>query len=121
MQIWNKNFFTSLDYVKLTWSLSADGTVLESGALNLPEMESSKKYSINLMSGPWASRWREAEANEVFLDITASLSAPTRWADAGHLLASEQIELPVCRPAKRQVLILVPVSSWCPYTRSSLF
>lgn len=106
MQIWNKNFFTSLDYVKFTWSLSADGAVLESGTLDLPAIEPSKKHSMKLKSGPWASRWQASEASEVFLDITASLFAPTRWADAGHLLASEQMELPVCKPAKRQVLIL---------------
>ncbi|KAG0622115.1 hypothetical protein M758_3G073200 [Ceratodon purpureus] len=104
IEIWNKNFFTSLDYVKFTWSLSADGAVLERGIIDVPAIEPSKKHRIKLNSGPWASRWQQTEANEVFLDITASLSEPTRWADAGHLQASEQIELPACKPAQRQLL-----------------
>jgi beta-galactosidase len=114
VQIWNKNFFTPLDYVKFTWSLSGDGAVLERGTLDLPAIEPSKKYCVELKSGPWASRWQESEASEVFLDITANLSVPTRWADAGHLLASEQLKLPVCKPAQRQVPILVPISLRCP-------
>ncbi|XP_024380788.1 uncharacterized protein [Physcomitrium patens] len=104
IEIWNKHFFTPLDYVKFSWSLSADGSVLESGTLDLPAIEPTKKHYLKLNSGPWASRWKEAEANEIFLDITAYLSAPTRWADAGHVLASEQMELPVSKHAQRQVL-----------------
>lgn len=104
--------------MKFSWSLSADGSVLESGTLDLPAIEPTKKHYLKLNSGPWASRWKEAEANEIFLDITAYLSAPTRWADAGHVLASEQMELPVSKHAQRQVFIFFLVLLW--HTRVNL-
>lgn len=103
MQIWNKNFFTSLDYAYFTWSLSADGSVLETGTLQLPPLAPTSKHSMKLESGPWASKWQDSIGREIFLDIVAYLSAPSRWADAGHVLASQQILLPVSKPSEPEV------------------
>lgn len=103
MQIWNKNFFTPLDYVCFTWSLSADGSVLETGTLQLPPLAPTAKHTMKLESGSWASKWKNSIGREIFLDIVAYLSAPSRWADAGHILASQQILLPVFKPSEPEV------------------
>lgn len=94
IEIYNKNFFDTTENLEIGWSLSGDGKVLGTGLMDLPPLEPQNKYTILLQSCPWYSHWVNSSTMEGFIIITAKLIHPTRWADAGHLVASEQLSLP---------------------------
>ncbi|KAF9591655.1 hypothetical protein IFM89_005236 [Coptis chinensis] len=93
-QITNKNFFDTTKDVEFSWSLHGDGNCLGSGLLSVPELAPQSSYNMEWKSSPPHSFWASSSASEVFLTVTAKQLNSTRWAEAGHLLASTQVQLP---------------------------
>ncbi|OAE24902.1 hypothetical protein AXG93_2931s1450 [Marchantia polymorpha subsp. ruderalis] len=98
VQIWNKQFFTSLDDVEFSWALYADGSLIGSGPLDLPILGPREKHLIPSESEPWYKLWKSSSGHELFLTITGRLSSTNSWADKGHFVASQQLSLPPALP-----------------------
>ncbi|KAI7729494.1 hypothetical protein M8C21_024494 [Ambrosia artemisiifolia] len=93
-KITNTNFFQTTKGIEFSWVIEGDGCKIESGILSLPALDPQNSYDIKLEASPWYSSWASSSAAETFLSIAASLSKPTRWLQSGHVVASQQIELP---------------------------
>lgn len=106
MQVWNRNFFTTSENVEFSWALSSDGVVQDSGPLSIPTLSPGMKHHFPLKEGPWSLQWEKCYSSDQFLVLTAKLCRPTRWADAGHVLASQQFNLPILKPLKQEVILI---------------
>lgn len=94
LKITNKNFFDTTHAVEFSWTLHGDGNKLGSGILSVPPIEPQSSYDIEWESSPPHSLWAPSSASEAFLTVTATLLSTTRWTEAGHVLATVQIQLP---------------------------
>ena len=90
--------------------MHGDGSELGSGILSLPIIGPQKSYDMNWEAGPWYNPWCTSDATESFLTITVKLLSSTRWAEAGHIVSSAQIELPVKRNIVPHVGVLAVIS-----------
>ena len=93
-QIENGHFFETTEALDFSWVLHGDGCILGSGSLNVPTLAPQTSQLINMESSPWFALWSACAAKEVFLSVTVKQRHETRWAKAGHLLASAQLCLP---------------------------
>ena len=88
IEIENKYAFTNLNEFDITWEVIKDGVKSESGTIPSINLEPDEKlpvvipYDKNLEIG-----------KEYFLNVYFSLKNKTRWADKGHVVASEQFAL----------------------------
>ncbi|KAL4203703.1 hypothetical protein AMTRI_Chr01g129290 [Amborella trichopoda] len=96
-KIFNSQYFETTDNIEFSWLLVGDGKCLGSGMLSVPLLKPLDSHEIELKSSPWYSLWESSPAAEIYLTMTAKLTQPTRWAEAGHVLSSRQI----CKPVKR--------------------
>lgn len=104
IKITNTNFYQTTQDLEFNWVIEGDGCKLESGILHLPILDPQSSYDIKWDSGPWYPSWTSSSAAETFLTITASLSQPTRWLQSGHVISSQQLELPL----KKEFISHVP-------------
>lgn len=93
-QIENGHFFETTEALDFSWVLHGDGCILGSGPLNVPTLAPQTSQLINMESSPWFNLWSACAAKEVFLSVNVKQRHETRWAKAGHLLASAQLCLP---------------------------
>jgi len=99
VEVHNKYDFLDLSFFELTWELSGDGAVIQSG--NLPKLSLPPKSSRQI-----AVPFRKPElipGTEYRLKLKFALSGNTLWADAGHVVAWEQFKVPFDVP-KQKVL-----------------
>ncbi|KAL8246647.1 hypothetical protein R6Q59_007863 [Mikania micrantha] len=94
-KITNTNFFQTTEDLEFNWVIEGDGCKIKSGILTLPTLDSQSSYDIKWESSPWYPSWASSSATETFLTVTATLSKPTRWLQSGHIVSSQQIELPL--------------------------
>ena len=94
IRVRNEHDFTALGAAGLRgkWTLLADGQPVASGALPADALKNlvpgaSRDLAISLGALP-------AEAREFHLNVAFALVRDTPWADAGHIVASEQLALP---------------------------
>jgi beta-galactosidase len=85
----NRHSFTNLSELACTWTLQADGEALQSGELAL-DIAPLKSAVVRV---PFQKPALEA-GREYRLLITFSLLQATAWAEKGHEVAWEQLELP---------------------------
>ncbi|PIA48132.1 hypothetical protein AQUCO_01400605v1 [Aquilegia coerulea] len=97
LKILNKNFFETTQGVEFSWIVHGDGQCLGSGVLSVPAIEPQSSHNIEWESSPPHTAWKSSSASELYLTVIAKLLNSTRWADAGHVLASTQVQLPVER------------------------
>nr|XP_043631574.1 beta-galactosidase [Erigeron canadensis] len=95
IKITNTNFFQTTQALEFNWLIEGDGCKLGSGILKLPTLDPQSNYDIKCESGPWYPSWASSSAVETFLTITAYLSQSTRWLQSGHVISSQQFELPM--------------------------
>lgn len=83
----NRLLFSSLaGLVHLTWELDRDGTIIDSGVLELNE---STTYHLPL-SVP--------DSGRVYLKLSSLLARPFRGLPAGHVLGTEELPIPTANP-----------------------
>ena len=101
VNITNKYSFINLDKFDISWSLAADGKIIQSGmlgTLNLPPGQSATlrvPYSIPEIV-PGAEYW---------LKIEFKLREDALWAKKGHVIAFQQMAIPVTPLAKTAIAI----------------
>jgi beta-galactosidase len=106
IRIRNEHDFTSLDAAGLraTWTLLADGQPVAEGVLPAAALKSlapgaSREVALALGALP-------AEAREFHLNVSFALARATAWAEAGHVIAAEQLTLPAPRSANHKSSII---------------
>ena len=89
ISIENGNLFINLNQYELSWELMCNGKQVQNGTLGSVDIASgaSKEitvpYSVNSSNG------------EYFINLYFTLKKDEIWADAGHIVASEQLRLPI--------------------------
>ena len=106
VRIGNKYFFTNLDRFELRWALSEDGKVIDRGSVACPSVEPGENQIITLP----VRRPRLAAAAEYRLRLSLHMKERTPYADAGHEVAWQQLEMPWVAPA-RPVMRLADMAS----------
>lgn len=79
--------------VTINWSVVADGTAVATGTLDVPAIEAGTSATVDLPSAASAAPLPGDAKDAVTLDFSVVLAADTVWADAGHEVAHDQIEL----------------------------
>lgn len=103
----NWNDFTALaDWLVGTWRITADGRVVQSGALDLDGIGPRTTRLVRVPVAPFEPQ----PGTEYFLDLAFTLRATTAWAEAGHEVAWEQFKLPVFKPATAAAAPAAPVA-----------
>jgi beta-galactosidase len=99
VRIRNKYDFISLDFLDISWELTADGKTIQKG--DLPRMDLKPGASQNI-SLPF-SKPKPEPGVEYKIKIDFSLAEDQLWADKGYLLAWDQIDIPLDSPPLPQV------------------
>lgn len=89
VEVWNRNVFLNTDHWNMTWQLFEDDKVLQEGVLK-PSVEPSSRKSVKI---PF-SKPQIVPGREYRLKINTTLKNDEIWADAGHVVAWDQLELP---------------------------
>lgn len=97
-QITNTHFYETTEGLEYMWSAHGDGQDIGSGILSLPLIGPQGIHEIEWEKAPWYNAWVSCEASEMFLTIYARLRQSARWAEAGHVVSSAQVQLPTQRP-----------------------
>ncbi len=87
----NRYDFANLDHLVMSWSVEADGTTIDSGAMPPPSIAPGKTKTVTI---PFELPLPGAGV-EYFLTVRFTLIADTNWADAGHEVCFTQLKLPV--------------------------
>ncbi|HEX6428433.1 MAG TPA: glycoside hydrolase family 2 TIM barrel-domain containing protein, partial [Niastella sp.] len=101
IEIVNKYNFTNLDQFTITWSLSEDGIIIQSGELAPLQLAPGQTAKVTIpfnkpVTKPGAEYW---------LRIDARLKQDVTWAQQGYSVAFEQIAVPFAVPAKPVIAI----------------
>ncbi len=94
--ITNRNFFVDLSYLDVTWTLSAEGEILQSGRLPRLDTPPGQQTSVTIPFEkpdliPGAEYW---------LMVSFTMADDTSWAEQGYEVAWEQFKLPFGIPLK---------------------
>ncbi|MFB6134783.1 MAG: glycoside hydrolase family 2 TIM barrel-domain containing protein, partial [Halanaeroarchaeum sp.] len=84
----NRHDVRDLDHLRASWSLLADGTVVESGSLSLPDVDPGERAAVEI---PHCEPGRDDREYRVAIEV--SLAGSTAWAEAGHRIAADSFEL----------------------------
>ncbi|MHB9132123.1 MAG: beta-galactosidase, LacZ type [Armatimonadota bacterium] len=93
----NRYDFRTLDDLRLSWSVSADGRVLESGTAPIPAIAAGQRGTVKI---PYTQPAPQP-GTEYCLTLSFALAQDELWAAAGHEVAWAQFTLPVAVPAGR--------------------
>lgn len=91
----NRNFFVDLSYLDITWTLTAEGEVLQSGQLPRLDTPPGGQSTITV---PFIQP-ELVPGTEYRLLVSFALAEDTMWADQGYEVAWEQFKLPFEVPA----------------------
>jgi beta-galactosidase len=109
LRITNRRSFTGLDDLGASWELWADGRLAAHGRLRVPAVGAGRSVLVALPAEP------PRGSADVQLSVRWTLRAPTWWADTGHEVAWDQVELrpPRARalPRRRSPRAAAPTSS----------
>ncbi len=94
IRVTNRHHFADLSYLHGSWTLTADGVVLQRG--DLPPLDTQPGESVELHV-PFTQP-EPIPGAEYWLLVRFSLAEATKWADAGHEVAWGQFEVPVAVP-----------------------
>ena len=93
LRIRNRYCFTPLSQFTFRWSLLRDGRMIKSGTASLPEVQPGDSCFVDL-----PCELPEGEGL-YHLNVSLQLKEATRWAEAGHEVACEQLVLRDGKPA----------------------
>ncbi|MCD6350971.1 MAG: DUF4981 domain-containing protein, partial [Armatimonadetes bacterium] len=95
VRVVNRYCFTNLADFVARWELTEDGKVIQQGALGRLDVPAG---TSNVITVPFSSLRPRAGA-EYWLKLSFALPQATRWAPKGHVVAWEQLRVPVEVPA----------------------
>jgi len=95
VRIQNKHDFVSLGYLGISWELSCDGEVVQTGLLPALSLAPREEQDVVV---PFLRPDLRPGA-ECWLKITFALAEDTIWAERGHVIAWDQFRLPFEAPA----------------------
>ena len=101
VEITNRYDFSDLSGLAISWTLSADGQVLQSGTIPTPALLPGQSQTVRV---PF-QKPEPMPGAEYWLALSFTLAQPTLWADAGHEVAWAQF--PVLFPAPARPLLRV--------------
>ncbi|MFZ0033397.1 MAG: beta-galactosidase domain 4-containing protein, partial [Sedimentisphaerales bacterium] len=87
----NKYAFITLNFANINWELTENGKVIQNGTL--PSMNLAPGQQQNVTIGIIEPGTKPAGA-EYYLKVAFSLANDTLWANAGHVVAWDQIKVP---------------------------
>lgn len=95
VSIENRYGFLDLSHLRLTWSLSQDGTRITDGVLATPSLAAGDRTDVPLPPGtlPPSGTLPPPGTGERWLTVRAELAERTAWAPRGHRVAWGQIRL----------------------------
>jgi len=96
LEVVNKYFHTSLDTYGFCWTLEENGEVIQKGGFDVPTLQPKEKAVVTL----GVQRPELKAGAEYFLQVQAKLRSKTMWADAGHVVAEEQLPVDFGQPGK---------------------
>jgi len=88
IEIENRYDFTNLNEFDITWEVLKNGFKVESGSLAPLNLIPNEKAIVTI---PF--KLNIDNEKEYFLNLHFSLNSPTRWAEKGHIVASEQFAM----------------------------
>ena len=88
--------FISLDHLSLSWSVKADGQVVESGTMPVPKIAPGRSKTVTV---PFTPPPVPQPGTDYWLHLSFRLAQDMNWASAGHEVAWAQFQLPVEVPA----------------------
>jgi beta-galactosidase len=98
-RVHNEYDFLDLDFTDISWELSADGRVIQTGTL--PKLSLAPGAGGDLQV-PFKKPELQP-GTEYWLKITFTLAADTAWAERGHVLAWDQFQIPFNVPPAQVV------------------
>ena len=90
VKILNKYKFINLDFVEISWELTANGSKIQEGTMPVPPVGPEKEQEITI---PFKSNDLNSDT-EYFLMLKFILLENTLWAEKGHVVAWDQFKLP---------------------------
>lgn len=83
--------FASLEHLLLSWSVTCDDRILQSGTMPAQTLKARKSRNITI---PFEMP-KDVPSDNCYLTVSFTLAADTSWAQRGHEVAWEQFQLPV--------------------------
>ncbi|WP_429082567.1 beta-galactosidase subunit alpha [Brassicibacter mesophilus] len=83
--------FITLDHLNCSWSIIGDGQVIQSGTVELPDIQAGMSKNILI---PYSTD-ELISCEEYLLNIYFTLAHDTVWAQNGYEITSEQFKLPI--------------------------
>ncbi|HHY83177.1 MAG TPA: beta-galactosidase subunit alpha [Clostridiales bacterium] len=96
VRIINRYDFINLNHLQASWSLEADGRVLQQGILPIPDIDAGEQKEVIV---PYEVPANIEPATDYWLNIRFILAADTNWAKQGHAVAWSQFRLPLSASA----------------------
>ena len=93
-EIYNENYFSDLSVYAASYEVMVNGCVVESGAIDLPEIGPQERKQMTLSY----AQPDLPPGGEAFITFRFMLKDDTPWASAGHEVAWEQFKLPLSAP-----------------------
>jgi beta-galactosidase len=92
LRVRNDYDFQSLDSIEAAWDVTEDGRVVRQGTVPVPAVGPKQEADLVLPIGPLP---KQKPGTERFLNVRYALKQDLLWAKRGHVVAREQIVLPV--------------------------
>lgn len=106
LRIENHQSYLGLSGYIATWQLLAEGEMIESGTLDLPELA---PFTEGIVKVPCALPSAKDEKRELVLVVRYALAAATKWAEAGHEVGFAQF---IVREAVREAIPATVLPPW---------
>jgi len=94
VNITNKNLFTNLNQYEASWVMECNGKIIQSGILGSLDIAPGSSQEVTIP----VEEITPSAGSEYFLNIFLKLKTDVLWAKRGHIVASEQIKVPVDVP-----------------------
>jgi beta-galactosidase/evolved beta-galactosidase subunit alpha len=101
VKITSRYDFSSLSHLHLAWNVKCDGRIMQSGALQLPEIKARSSRTLKI---PFTIPAASVYGTDHWLNLQFSLAENSDWAGAGHEVAWAQFVLPVDGPVQQKVV-----------------
>nr|WP_087974253.1 glycoside hydrolase family 2 TIM barrel-domain containing protein [Oceanobacillus rekensis] len=97
IRITNQYDFRNLSHLSSSWSLVADGEIIDSGSLDITDIKAGEAKEVEI---PFTVPPFMKDKTDYWLTIQLYQNEDTKWAKAGHEVAWEQFLLPVVQSDK---------------------